>query len=146
MTGTPNATSGIWASLERRRAQQEQQRSNTGQIASAVLYVETTGNAQQVVDPTLHTFDCTFTDTPQFAHGLEIVAGAVAPGALPRVTAGVYRWERSRDGFYTGAYLYFDVSFPGGVAGETFTLRHHCTFGGMAIRKTAESILTEVDQ
>jgi hypothetical protein len=83
-------------------------RENAARAANAVVRHVVTG-VGQTVNPNPVMFSTSFDGQPTFTYGVELTAHDPAY-AYPNATAGVYRWATDANGFYNGAFLYFDVS------------------------------------
>jgi hypothetical protein len=126
-----NLISDPYKQIVRGSSRQSQIDENASRYARFECKFITTGSQQKrFPDPVM--FDCTFVDEPHVVTGL-YCAGDDLEGAsvFPRVSAGIYKFIASPQGYYTGAYVWFNVDV--GIF-DTFEIHHYFTFSGIAIK------------
>lgn len=107
--------------LETRRAQIHRDAENSARYATSYVSYKTTGWGE-FVSADCQYFTTTFVKRPSVAHSLSLDGDTLVTGRFPRVTAGVHKWLQDRDGFYTGAWLFFVVETIGMQAQRTYVL------------------------
>jgi hypothetical protein len=123
--------------LVRRQAYLDQLAENAGRVARVILTFDTTGEGELLVQRALG-FELVFSREPAITTGVALTAGRLVKGKFPNVSAGVWKWDRSSKGYYTGAFLFFVCD----SGGQPYRLRHTVTFEGDAIKVVAKGLLT----
>lgn len=131
--------------LVRRESRLSQHRENASRQAQSFATLNTNGKGD-IQLATVVPFDCTFIETPTVAHGFRIDGDTFYDGqALPRVTGGVWKWQRDRRGFYVGAYVFFTVDLPPQspvVPPKTYpAVTHNFTFAGIAMKDLPDYLI-----
>lgn len=94
---------------EQRRESIAQAAENSSRPAVCTITHQTTGVGYVVMPDPLR-FDVVFTTEPAFTSGAAVVkAPDTRHWMYPMANAGVYKWQRDANGYYTGAYVYFTV-------------------------------------
>lgn len=145
----------VFFAQEMHRSRVAQTKENTARAARSYAFYTTTGTGEIQV-PDVFRFNCTFVKEPGFLNGVsleeETVAGDDAPDLVlthyPRVTAGVYRWQRNVKGFYTGAWLFFvvDSTAPYSTlltSEPKYVLKHTIAFEGLALKDLPDYLLDD---
>lgn len=135
----------IFGSLESHRGRIEQTRENSGRLARSHGTWTTTGSGEMIV-PDAFLFGVTFTQQPSVAYGcsmpeIEGESQELVAGSVPRANGGVHRWVRDRNGFYTGANVYFTVDFGYGGVPKVYTIVHSLVFTAVALKDLGKGIL-----
>lgn len=132
-------SSNPFLSLELVQRAREAQRNNEARVASVDITYRTQGTGD-LLAPAATTFGgLEFIDEPAVSTGLHVeVRPDLTKFFLPRVTVGVYRWQKNSRGFFTGAFLFFavDIRAREGVteAPSRTTLVHHVVFTGASYK------------
>lgn len=99
----------VWMDVVQAHQKRESHRENAAGFGTFYSTFESRGTGDLVPSEPLK-FDLPMFDEPAMTHGLILRQSPDRDYyALPLATAGVYRWQRNRRGFYVGAYLYFHV-------------------------------------
>jgi hypothetical protein len=117
--------------IVRGQSRQAQTDENASRYARFECKLVTTGS-QKSQFPNPITFDCTFVQEPHVVTGI-YCAGDDLDGAavFPAVTVGISRFISSPQGYYTGAYVWFNIDV--GIF-DDFEIHHYFTFSGTAIK------------
>jgi len=111
--------SSLFLASEGRRAAIAQQEENSTRSAMSALTYTTTGTGQIILDQPLM-FNATFIEEPALSTGKHLEKlDDPRVWQYPVADAGIWRWERDSNGYYTGAYVYFTIQvnlLPGGAA------------------------------
>lgn len=142
----------IYGQLQRAQQEKERHQQNGARFASQYVTYETTGFGD-LIPAEVVPFPIPFLSEPAVLHG----AALIRPPSrtffyLPQVTGMVYRWERNRRGFYTGAFLCFrvDCELRPGVdpfevpAAANPIIYHHFTFTGPSYKKMSREVNSAV--
>lgn len=135
----------LWGAIEERRAHQRAIAENSGRIAKHYATWTTKGIGEIKIDECLR-FKVTFIEEPTFTSGTVLAEDSdLVDGHYPRATAGVWEWEQTAKGLYTGAYLYFvvDTIGPGQTPGKEpqYEIVHHLVWEGKAIKNVPVHLL-----
>lgn len=126
----------LFSSIRDQAARVEQTRENGGRLAEAHGLFRTSGWGEMAFQDVIE-FGLSFVDAPAIAYGAELNPGqTLVDTRFPRSWGGVYQWKRDAKGLYVGAYCYAVIDagsiIPAGDPG--YTLTHHFTFTGIAIK------------
>lgn len=99
---------GPWRDLEDRRGRVEQHRENASRPGRAFAHYTSTGLGKKV-EATVFPFGTAFTELPIFTFGTTVDEDSELLSDLPVCSAIVYKWRRTANGFYTGAWVAFGV-------------------------------------
>lgn len=135
----------FWGALEERRATLDAVEENSGRVAKHYATWTTKGIGEIKVTECFR-FKILFLEEPIFTSGMALADDAdLVDGHYPRATVGVYEWERTAAGHYTGAYLFFvvDTLGPGQTAGQEpqYEIVHHLAWEGKAIKNVPAHLL-----
>lgn len=125
----------IVSNLEQHRGRIEQVRENTARQAYSFAALNTHGQGE-ILYPTIVPFNCTFIELPKVSTGFSMDGDLLIRGLYPVVSAGVWKWQQDRRGFYLGAYVFFTISGDDG-----YDLTHNFTFSGIALKDLPEYLL-----
>ena len=136
------------ARLIRRQAYLDQLAENAGRLARVAISYDTVGAGELKLDSPV-SFELAFTEEPVVMCGVALVGHRhLRPTNYPNVSSGVWKWQRSSKGLYTGAWLYFvcDVgdTDPSLVlwTPTILRMRHSIVFEGDAIKMFPVELLT----
>lgn len=130
---------------ERRRAEIERHRENSGRLAQAFAKFDTEGQGYVEFADRID-FGLTFVEQPYVTYGsaldlddladlLDLEPGATPP--LPLASGFVTEWDRDERDFYIGAWIAVRVYFPmedGVTADVEVPVTHYFTFTATAIK------------
>lgn len=119
--------------LEQRRGYIEQLRQNTSRLAQSFNFVETAGAGGQRLPAVVH-FACTFIEKPVVATGFTVESDMGAD--FPLVTAGVWRWQTDKRGYYIGCWVFVRVE-----SATDLVIQHDFTFTGIAMKDLPAHLL-----
>lgn len=122
---------------EAHRGRVEQTRENSARQAWSYASLATHGIGE-VQHLTVVPFDCTFIELPKVSSGFYIDGDLLIDGQFPTVTAGIWKWQQDRRGYYVGAYVFFVL---GGDA--NMDLVHDFTFSGVAIKDLPDYLMDD---
>jgi len=133
--------------LQRERSWLEQTKENLARSASSYAEFATVGMGQYA-SPDMFDFGCTFETQPYASYGFALDGdqlgdgndddASVLPIVFPRCSGGVWRWEQTPQGYYTGAWVYMCVDVLGEGApavGTQWLVDHSFTFSGLQAMK-----------
>lgn len=140
--------------MEQQRAAINRHRENAARLARSYATWTTTGWGEFRVAHCFD-FDCIFTEAPIFLTGLAVVdedneGVELVTGRFPGVTAGVWKWRLNENHYFTGAWVFFNVStiafqMTGGAYPTTpdpnYRLVHHMSFEGIALKDVPHYLL-----
>lgn len=126
---------GTWLNLESRRGQVEQIRENSSRPGRAFRHYRTTG-AGHLIEPVVFEFGVSFVELPNFTFGASVDEAVELPETPPTYCAGVYKWRKNGDDFYTGAWCWFVVE---GFDDDSFALIFSLSFEGVASKDILNS-------
>ena len=120
-----------YAQIVRGTSRQAQKDENASRYARFECEFTTTGSMQKAFADAVM-FDCTFAEEPHVVTGLYCFSDDLLKASVfPRVTAGVYRFITTPQGYCTGAYVWFNVDV--GIF-DNFQIHHYFTFSGIATK------------
>lgn len=139
--------------LQRQRAFLDATNNNRGRVARVSATWTTIGGGEIRV-ANAFPFNVVFIEEPSFTSGVVLADGAqLVEGHFPRVHCGVFDWRQDKNGYYTGAYVYFvvDVNYStaatsagtGGAPGKipNYEIHHHLRWEGTAIKTLPDHLL-----
>lgn len=129
-------------------AWRDQVRENAARHASAYKTYGTVGSGEVIFEEPVD-FGLIFTEEPNVAYGFALdndVVQELVEGDFPTSSGGVIAWDITERGLYIGATVFAVVGSSNPTAPVTdYSLIHHFTFSGIAVKDVGDSDFEEDD-
>lgn len=133
----------VFRAYEERRGYLSAVAENTGRHVILSGTFTSTGNGE-ILNPDPFRFGVQLVSKPNVSYAYEVDGDALVDSVWPRCWGGIYDWETTDQGLYTGANAFvvvdashiFDGNFSveGSPATPLYTITHHFTFNGIALK------------
>lgn len=123
--------SDSFRALEDRRSRVDQVRENSTRPGRAFAHYRTTG-VGGFYERDVFDFGLAFIELPNFSFGASYDEDIETPEQPPTYAATVYKWRKTAVGFYTGAWVAFDVENSVITETDDFAMIFHLSWEGVA--------------
>lgn len=132
-----------WHAIQHHLGEKDQHRENSSRLAISNGFITATGSGEHQESAVIR-FGCVFVERPAVAYGWSIDGDLLEENQFPRVSAGVYGWDRDQKGRYLGAFVMVTVDIPTGLVEDlSYDIDIDFTFSGIAIKDIPDYLLDD---